>query len=40
MLNNLQQMNLKLLQKEQFKKTAEATSGFIVNKADDKITEV
>ena len=33
-------MNLKLLQKEQFKKTAEATSGFIVNKVDDKITKV
>ena len=40
MLNNLLQMYLKVLQKEQFKKTAEATGDLIGNKIADKITRV
>ena len=40
MLNNLPQMYLKVLQKEQFKKTAEATGDLIGNKIADKITRV
>ena len=39
-LKNLQQMQQKLLQKEQFKKTAEATGDLIVNKIADKITSI
>ena len=39
-LKNLQQMHLKLLQKEQFKKTAEATGDIIGNKNADRITKV
>ena len=38
MLNNLQKMRLKLLQKESFKKTAGATGDLIGNKIADKIT--
>ena len=38
MLNNLLQIHLKLLQKEQFKKPAELTGALIGNKNDDKIT--
>ena len=40
MINNLQQMHLKLLQKEQFEKTAEATGDLISNKIANKITRV
>ena len=40
MLNHLQQMHIKLLQKEYFKKTAEATGDLIGNKIADKITKV
>ena len=41
MLNNLPQMRLKLLQKEQFQKTAEATLYyFIGNKIAKKITKI
>ena len=39
MLNNLLQIQLKLLQKEKFKKT-ERTSDFAGNKIADKITKV
>ena len=39
-LNNLPQVRLKLLQKEQFKKFAEATANLIENKIADKITKV
>ena len=38
-LNNLQQMHLKLLQKESFKKTAEATGHLIGTKIVNKITK-
>ena len=38
MLNDLQQIHLKLLQKESFKKTAEATSDLIGNEIANKIT--
>ena len=38
MLNNLQKMRLKLLQKESFKKTAEATGHLVGNKIAYKIT--
>ena len=38
MLNNLQKMRLKLLQKESFKKTAEATGDLVGNKIAYKIT--
>ena len=38
MLNNLQKMRLKLLQKESFKKTAGATGDLIGNKIADRIT--
>ena len=37
-LKTLQQMQKKLLQNEQFKKTAEATGDLIDNKIFDKIT--
>ena len=37
MLKNLLQMHLKLLQKERFKKTAEATGDLIGNRIADKI---
>ena len=40
MLNTLLQMHLRLLQKEQLKKTAEATGYLIRNKIVDKITRV
>ena len=40
MLNTLLQMHLKLLQKEQLKKAAEATGYLIRNKIVDKITRV
>ena len=40
MLNKLQQMHLKLLQREQFKKTAEASGDSIGNKIADNITKV
>ena len=40
MLKNLQQMRLKLLQKEQFKKAAEATGDLISNKIVDKSTKI
>ena len=40
MLNALLQMHLKLLQKEQLKKTAEATGYLIRNKIVDKSTRV
>ena len=40
MLKNLQQMRLKLLRKEQFKKTAETTCDLISNKVTDRITKV
>ena len=39
MLKNLQQMRLKLLQKEQFKKTAESTGDLIGNNISNKITK-
>ena len=39
LLNNLQQMHLKLLQKEQFKKRAEAIVGSISKKIDYKISK-
>ena len=39
MLNNLQQMQLKILQKEQFKKTAEGSGDLIGNKITDKVTK-
>ena len=39
MLNNLQQMSLKLLQTEQFKKTVEETCDLIGNKIANKITK-
>ena len=38
MLNNLPQMRLKLLQLEQFKKTAKVTGDLIGNKIANKIT--
>ena len=38
MLNNQQKMRLKLLQKESFKKTAEATGDLVGNKIAYKIT--
>ena len=38
MVNNLQQRQLKLIQKEQLEKTAEATGDLIRNKIADKIT--
>ena len=38
-LNNLQQMRLKLLQTEQFKKTAEATGGLIDNKIPNAVVK-
>ena len=38
MLNNLQQIYLKLLQKESLEKTAEPTSDLIGNKIADKFT--
>ena len=40
MLSNLQQMHLKLLQKEAVQKTAEGSSDFIDNKIAIKITKV
>ena len=40
MLNNLQQMYLKLLQGEKFKKTAEATGFLIGNNIANRITQV
>ena len=40
MLNNLQQMRLKLLQKKQFKKSAESTGDLIGNNISNKITKV
>ena len=40
MLNNLQQLHLKLLQTRAIKKTAEATGDLIGNKIGDKITKV
>ena len=40
MLNNLSHMYLKLLQKEQFKKTAEGTDDLIGNKIPNKIKKV
>ena len=40
MLKNLKQMQLKLLQEKQLKKTAEATSDLIGNKIAEKTTEV
>ena len=40
MLKNLKQMQLKLLQEKQLKKTAEATSDLIGNKITEKTTEV
>ena len=40
MLNNLLQIQLKLLQKEQFKNAAEARGDLIGNKIADKITKV
>ena len=40
MLKNLQQMHLKLLQKESFKKTAEATGDQIGNKIGNRVTKV
>ena len=40
MLNTVLQMHLRLLQKEQLKKTAEATGYLIRNKIVDKITTV
>ena len=40
MLNNLQQRHLKLIQKGQLEKTAEATGDLIRNKIADKITIV
>ena len=38
LLKNLQQMHLKLLAKEQFKKEAEATGNLVSNKIAGKIT--
>ena len=40
MLNNLLHMHLKLLQKEQSKKTVEETGDLIDNKITDRITKV
>ena len=40
MLNNLQQIYLKLLQEEKFKKTAEATGFLIGNNIANRITQV
>ena len=40
MLNNMRQMHLKLLQKEQFTKTTEATGDLIGFKIADKIAKV
>ena len=40
LLQNLQQMQQKLFQKEKLKKTAEETGGLIGNKIPDKITKV
>ena len=40
MLNNLQQMHLKLLQNWQFKKIAEVTGDLTGNKIADRITKV
>ena len=40
MQNNLQQMPIKLLPKESFKQTAEATGDLIWNKIADKITSL
>ena len=40
MLKNLQQIQLKLLQKESFKKTAEATGNLIGSKIANRITKV
>ena len=40
MLNNLQQMYLKLLQEEKFKKTAEATGFLIGNNIANRMTQV
>ena len=39
-LNNLLQMNLKLVQQEQFKKPAKLTDDLIDNEIADKITKV
>ena len=40
MLDNLVQMQLKLLQNERFKKAAESTADLIGNKIADKITRI
>ena len=40
MLHNLQQIRLKLLQKEQFRKIAEATSDFVDNNIAVRITKI
>ena len=40
MLNNLQQLHLKLLQKRVIQKTAETTGDLIGNEIADKITKV
>ena len=40
MLNNLQQMHLKLHQKEWFKKTVEAAGDLIGNTMSDRISKV
>ena len=40
MLNNLQQMQLKLVSKRVIQKTAEATGDLIGNKIADKITKI
>ena len=40
MLNNLLQMHLKLLQKEQINKTAETSGDLSVNKISDKMTSL
>ena len=40
MLNNLQQMRLKLLQKKSIQKTGETASSFISNKIADRITKI
>ena len=40
MLNNLQQTQLKLLQKDSFKKTAEATGDLVGDKIANRITKV
>ena len=39
-LNNLQQMHLKLLAKEQLKKTAEGTGDLVGNTIANKITNI